>query len=195
MTQATTRKEAVQLGQSTFFTGRPCPRGHLSPRRVSNQSCILCDKQNSHNSYARNIDSKKQYNTKWSKDHPELMRAYHKDWRDQQRGNLLYIQRRMLSRVKLRSKKEDLPFDLTIEYIQTIWPQDNKCPVYDVEFDLSGNNLQWCASIDKTIPSKGYVQGNVSIISFRANSIKTDSTLNELKLLVEYLEKGQALQE
>ena len=29
-------------------------------------------------------------------------------------------------------------------------------------------------TIDKVIPKKGYTQGNVAIISFRANSLKSD---------------------
>jgi hypothetical protein len=40
-------------------------------------------------------------------------------------------------------------------------------------------------SLDKIIPSLGYVRGNVQVISQRANSIKRDATLAELELLVQ----------
>jgi hypothetical protein len=40
------------------------------------------------------------------------------------------------------------------------------------------------ASLDKIDPSKGYVVGNVQILSFRANTLKNSATLDELKLIV-----------
>lgn len=36
------RKEARRLGLSTYDTGRPCRRGHLSPRYVIGGQCIEC---------------------------------------------------------------------------------------------------------------------------------------------------------
>lgn len=36
------RKEALQQGSSRYFTGKPCCRGHLSPRIVFNWSCEIC---------------------------------------------------------------------------------------------------------------------------------------------------------
>lgn len=44
-------------------------------------------------------------------------------------------------------------------------------------------------SLDKLVPALGYVPGNVLVISYRANSIKQDATLQELKDLTKSLEK------
>jgi hypothetical protein len=44
-------------------------------------------------------------------------------------------------------------------------------------------------SLDKIIPSKGYIKGNVWVISNRANTLKNDASLQELELLVENLKK------
>lgn len=41
-------------------------------------------------------------------------------------------------------------------------------------------------SLDKIIPSLGYVPGNVLVISWRANRIKCDATANELMLIANY---------
>jgi hypothetical protein len=42
-------------------------------------------------------------------------------------------------------------------------------------------------TIDKIDPKKGYVKGNVWIISFRANRIKYDASLEELALITKNL--------
>lgn len=44
-------------------------------------------------------------------------------------------------------------------------------------------------SIDRKDPTKGYVKGNVWVVSLRANTIKNDATLEELELLTDNLRK------
>lgn len=44
-------------------------------------------------------------------------------------------------------------------------------------------------TLDKIIPALGYVPGNVWVISHRANTIKSDASLEELKTLTANLEK------
>jgi hypothetical protein len=48
-------------------------------------------------------------------------------------------------------------------------------------------------SLDRIDSSLGYVKGNVWVISWRANHIKTDATLDELRLLVTGLENAMRL--
>src|SRR5215203_2737283 len=38
------RAEARADGKSTYFTGRPCPHGHISPRSVLDKQCVECRK-------------------------------------------------------------------------------------------------------------------------------------------------------
>lgn len=40
-----TRKEAQQQGLTRYFTGRPCPKGHIAERRTANKGCQLCTKR------------------------------------------------------------------------------------------------------------------------------------------------------
>lgn len=42
-------------------------------------------------------------------------------------------------------------------------------------------------SLDRTDNRKGYVRGNVRVISFRANQIKNDASADELRALAEYV--------
>lgn len=122
--------------------------------------------------YAENRDSikdavsKRYYDTKSSREHTK---------------------RRMLARTKHRAKKDGIPFDLTPDDI--VIP-DN-CPVFGIPFDFEsrGKPNDATPSIDKRIPARGYLKGNIDIISYRANRIKSDATLEDLKILVAYLEK------
>lgn len=36
------RKEALELGLKTYFTGKPCPAGHIGERLTRNGSCVAC---------------------------------------------------------------------------------------------------------------------------------------------------------
>jgi hypothetical protein len=45
-------------------------------------------------------------------------------------------------------------------------------------------------SIDRIIPSLGYVRGNVVIVSMRANRIKTDATDAELRRVAKFYTKA-----
>jgi hypothetical protein len=44
------------------------------------------------------------------------------------------------------------------------------------------------ASIDRIDSTKGYLPGNVQVISYRANILKQNATLHELKCLVRHME-------
>ena len=81
---------------------------------------------------------------------------------------------------KKKTKKDNLDFDLTEDFIKTIWPQNNKCPILDTEFSSGMKDKDALPTIDKVVPQKGYTKGNIVIISFKANSIKSDVTNIEL---------------
>lgn len=38
----TTRQEAKDVGDSRYFTGKPCKHGHTSPRRTKDGNCVQC---------------------------------------------------------------------------------------------------------------------------------------------------------
>ena len=51
------RKEARAIGNSRYFTGKPCTHGHTSERRTSNALCIECS--NGYNKIYSNENSEK----------------------------------------------------------------------------------------------------------------------------------------
>jgi hypothetical protein len=93
---------------------------------------------------------------------------------------------KMLARAKSRAKKHNLPFNLELDDI--VIPE--KCPLLGIEIESTEvRNSPNNPSLDKIIPEKGYIKGNVWVISNRANTLKNDASIQELELLVENLKK------
>lgn len=95
----------------------------------------------------------------------------------------------MLSRVKYRAKKENIPFNLSIDDI----PFLKICPVFNVPFTFGKKGVpkHWSPSLDKIIPMLGYVKGNVQVISYLANCMKQDATPEQLNQFAEWVKNGQ----
>lgn len=99
------------------------------------------------------------------------------------RTGLLSRKRTMLNAARARAKKRGLPFQLTIDDF-TI---PERCPALGTEIVLDGDR-DAAPSLDRVVPSMGYVKGNVIVLSARANRIKNDATAPELRLLADFLE-------
>jgi hypothetical protein len=88
---------------------------------------------------------------------------------------------------KAYCRKHNLPFDLTPEYLESIWTE--KCPVFDVPFVRFDKSHSHSPALDRVDPNKGYVKGNVKYICARANRIKYDATPEELLLVLDYMDQ------
>lgn len=147
--------------------------------------------------------------TAYQKEHREAFREYQKEWESEHRRTttgdrhletcakrrsrylskdpLDFMRRRLFSFAKCRAKKLGIPFNLSVDDINI----PDVCPVFGTPFSVEiGKRSDWAPSLDRLIPKLGYIKGNVSVISWRANRIKGDATLEELKMLVDFLEKS-----
>lgn len=90
----------------------------------------------------------------------------------------------MLVGARQRAAAAGVPFAITKNDI--VIPRF--CPVFGVKLEkgTKGNNPN-APSLDRVIPSLGYVIGNIIVISQRANVLKRDATLTELNRLVAWL--------
>ena len=90
----------------------------------------------------------------------------------------------MLARAKRRAKQLNLAFDLTLEdiYIPKV------CPIFQIPLSLS-NGVQSpnSPSLDKIDPLKGYIKGNVRVISNAANFRKSDMSIHQCERLLHYM--------
>ena len=94
---------------------------------------------------------------------------------------------------KQRAKKQGLPFDLTPQDLKELGIPD-VCPVLGIPIkkspgDGTGERNDNSPSLDKFIPSLGYVKGNVHFISWRANRFKSDGTPDEWQKIAEWCQK------
>jgi hypothetical protein len=90
----------------------------------------------------------------------------------------------LIRAAKHRAKEKNIPFDITKDDLELIW----KCPVLGIDIFSAGLNNPNAPSIDRIIPCFGYIKGNVKIISRRANTLKGDATLEEVKLIMKYID-------
>lgn len=97
----------------------------------------------------------------------------------------------MFQTAKRTAKQNNLPFNITCEYLETIFPKDNKCPVFGFEFAISKQkeSRDNSPSLDKIVPDQGYVVGNVTIVSLKANRMKNNGSIEDLKKVLEFYEK------
>jgi hypothetical protein len=89
----------------------------------------------------------------------------------------------LLMAAKTRAKAAGLAFNISLEDI--IIPE--RCPLLGVKLNVGGNHRFTPPSLDRVDPSKGYVQGNIWVVSTRANTIKNDATLEELEMITKAL--------
>lgn len=83
----------------------------------------------------------------------------------------------LLKQAKYRAKKNNLEFDIDISDV--LIPKT--CPILNIPlFSSKGHSGPNSPSIDRIDSSKGYVKGNVQVISHKANTIKSNATLQEL---------------
>ncbi len=114
----------------------------------------------------------------------------------QKRNPIMVQTNNMIRRARSRAKKKNIPFDIDQAYIRSLVP--SHCPILGIELEWSvqrGNGncpLSNSPSLDRIVPEQGYVKGNVWIVSHRANTIKSDASYEELKLVTDAAKRAIA---
>ena len=86
---------------------------------------------------------------------------------------------------KSRAKANNILFNIEVEDV--ILP--DYCPILNIPLIKGAKRAtDNSPTLDRLIPSLGYIKGNVNVISNKANRTKNDATLTELKSLVTWLE-------
>ena len=95
-------------------------------------------------------------------------------------------------RSKFRSKKANAltaGHEWSVDFGDIDFPR--YCPILGIELDYWADTRQEnSVSFDRVDNTKGYVTGNVIIVSWRANRIKNDGTAEEHKKIYEFMQKS-----
>lgn len=90
---------------------------------------------------------------------------------------------RMLKSARRRARDKGLEFNITDKDISV----PEYCPVLGIKLEVGlGRQHDGSPTLDRIDSTKGYVKGNVEVISNKANRIKNNATLNELLSVVNY---------
>ena len=148
------RKEAKAKGLKYYFTGQPCARGHIANRYVSTAQCIEC----------KSVQYK-------GKDGRTRKAKAAKKYRESLKGRV----QRLLNNARRRARRKGIDFEIDSSDIKI----PEKCPITGVKIEFGddgGLNLS-SPSLDRIDNSKGYVKGNVAVISNKANKYKSDMSV------------------
>lgn len=99
--------------------------------------------------------------------------------------NIKYL-KESLHDAKRRAKKKNLEFNININDLVIY----EKCPALNVSLQRGKGQATYNSpSLDRINTKLGYVKGNICYISHRANSLKRDATIKEIKQIIKYMKK------
>lgn len=170
--------------------------------------CSGCKQQKPREEFGRNRSTKdglqhhcKACNAEWRDAHRAEAKLYFQDYRSKNRDRLTAFDKtkkrkaqkrrnrisprgrvlNLLSAARGRAKAFGVPFSLSVDDVQI----PERCPVLGFPLVLD-RRCDQSPSLDRVEREKGYVKGNVVVVSARANRIKSDATIPELCCLVEF---------
>jgi len=100
----------------------------------------------------------------------------------------------ILYNAKSRSKEKNIPFDIDTDYLKSIFPKDNMCPALNIPFQMGykdeiKKNKDYAPSLDRIVPKKGYVKGNLVFVCDIVNRIKSNSTTEIIEKTLNFYKK------
>lgn len=112
----------------------------------------------------------------------DSIKEHSKAWRDDNKDRLYFLS------LKARAISKGLEFNLDISDVLGIIT----CPVLGVELKRSKGKPAWNSpSLDRKDNTKGYVKGNVEVMSYLANSMKRDATPEQLIMFAQWVLKDK----
>lgn len=150
---------------------------------MDNKNCLECEKCFKYGRKDKKFCTDLCRNTyNWKNKHREIALKKYADNKENYRSernkyNSNHPERRLLAFSKSRSIKNNIPFNLKESDI--VIPEF--CPLLGIKLNL-GNNIikNDSPTLDKIIPELGYIKGNVWVVSWKANRLKSNLNAYEL---------------
>jgi hypothetical protein len=163
--------------------GGPGPFAKNKSRPDGLQSrCKKCQSETAAASYAKNPKKYLKRTHAYQKAHPTQYKAYDAT------SKARHPERYMWLKARNRAHRRGISFG--IEVTDVIIPVT--CPLLEIPLVRGTKKVHpGSPTLDRKVPSLGYVKGNVWVISHRANAVKNDATLEEIELLARNLRRAQ----
>jgi hypothetical protein len=117
-------------------------------------------------------------------DHPEVERGAKKRARKKLKEES--PEKLILFEVKKRARVRGIQFNLEESDISV----PKLCPILGIELSFGVGRVHDASpSLDRVIPSLGYVKGNCFIISAKANRMKQENTLEDFLKIIQYIQE------
>lgn len=158
-----------------FYRGVPCKACGIDLRYVRDRKCVTCCRTRDRARYSKRRPACKAY----YEANKETICARARVHGRKKHAN--DPRHKMLSSAKHRAKKVGRECTLTLNDI--LIPEF--CPLLGTKIVTGSRQVKSNSpTVDRKNSTKGYTPNNIWVISWRANRIKSDSTLEELKLVV-----------
>jgi hypothetical protein len=120
---------------------------------------------------------------RWQRNNPEAAAAIRKRYKANNPDFSSY------DIMRQRAKKRGVPCTLTRKQVMQMVASTAVCPVLGIPLQRgSGKAADNSPSLDCFYPELGYVPGNVFVISYRANMLKSNATIEEVHALLVWME-------
>ena len=130
---------------------------------------------------ARRLECQNRAQRNWRAKNPGITAAY------ALKSYYMNREKRLFSQAKTRAKRSELEFNIELSDIAI----PEYCPALGLKLSTQPAGRKWGSanspSIDRIDPNKGYVKGNIQVISWRANSLKKNATADELCQLAAFM--------
>lgn len=94
----------------------------------------------------------------------------------------------MMARARTRATRKGFDFSITREDIGDL---PSVCPALGIPLHPStGKRSDGSYSLDRIDSSKGYIPGNVAVVSYLANRLKNNATSAQLRAIVDWIDSN-----
>lgn len=161
---------------TSFFKHKTRPDGRTD-------TCKICHKRQVQANRLANLTAAREAGRRYYAQHKEQQLTSLKQTYHTKKTNPDFVRYQMLCNAKDRAKNKNIPFDILLEDI--ILP--DVCPVLGIPLTRGAKTAtDNSPTLDRIDSTKGYVKGNVHVISKRANTIKNCGTPDEHRRIYEY---------
>ncbi len=138
------------------------------------------DKQYYRDYYLANKEKKKQAAKKHYENNKERVLQKSKEYRRSHPAHNLW------NGARSRARLNDIEFSISVNDIVV----PTHCPVFGIELVMGEAKLTDASpSLDRIDSSKGYVPGNIAVISYKANRAKSNCSYDEILAIADYIKR------